>query len=134
MEKKYTVLRIIATLYKIVAVIILVLTVLSVVFTVIAQPRIDFGFGLPSGPLVLAFLIVMAVFELLIGGMIFLGVFALGDLIYILINIEENTRFTALLMRDRLQASQPMAQPQMVQPMQPAMQVPLPPPPPYQQP
>ena len=133
MEKKHTVLRIIATLYKIVAVVFLIVTVLGVVFTFIAQPRIDLGFGLPSGPLVLAFAIVMAVFELLIGGLIFLGVFAIGDLISLLINIEENTRFSALLMRDRLQPPQPqpLAPPPMVQPIQPVMKVP--PPPPYQQ-
>ena len=83
--------------------------------------------GLPSGPLVLAFTIVMVIFELLFGGLIFLGIYAVGDLISLLINIEENTRFTALLMRDRMAPPQPVAQP-----MPPVMQVP-PPPPPYQQ-
>lgn len=136
MEKKHTVLRIIATLYKIVAVIFLIVAVLSVVFTVIAQPRFDLGLGTPSGPLNFIILIAMIVGELLFGGLIFLGIFALGDLISLLINIEENTRFTALLMRDRMQPVQPIGAPQMVQPVAPAIQVPPPPPPPspWQQP
>ncbi len=138
MEKRYTALRIIATLYKIVGVIMGVLTILGVVFTVIAQPAIDLGFGKPSGGLILLMTIVIAVVVLLAGGLAALGVFAVGDLVSLLINIEENTRFTALLMRDRMQPAQtvpppaPPVKPYMPPPMQqpPTRQTP----PPFQQP
>ena len=130
MEKKYTALRIIATLYKIVGVIIGVLTILGVVFAVIAQPVIDLGFGRPSGGLILLMTIVTAVIVLLGGGLAAIGVFAIGEMVSLLVNIEENTRFTALLMRDRMQPVQ------LVQPPAPPMQQPptIQASPPYQQP
>jgi len=45
MEKRYTALRIISTLYKIVGVILGILTLFGVVFTLIVRPAVDFGFG-----------------------------------------------------------------------------------------
>jgi len=136
MEKKYTALRIISLFYKILGVIIGIVSLLTIVFTIISQPVIDFGFFRPSGGLVLVFTIVMALLELVMGGLIALGVYALGDLIALLMNIEENTRFTALILRDSMnppvQPMQPMAPP----PVQPSIQPPSiqVPPPPYQQP
>jgi hypothetical protein len=137
MEKKYTALRIISLFYKILGVIIGIVTILGIVFTIIAQPAIDFGNGFRlGGGAVLIFAIVGALLELVFGGLIALGTYALGDLISVLMNIEENTRFTALIMRDRMappQPMQPMAPPPMQQPVQPPSYQ-VPPPPPYQQP
>jgi len=113
MEKKYTALRIISLFYKILGVIIGIVSLLTIVFTIISQPVIDFGFFRPSGGLVLVFTIVMALLELVMGGLIALGVYALGDLIALLMNIEENTRFTALILRDSMNPP--------VQPMQPGL-------------
>lgn len=138
MEKRYTALRIIATLYKIVGVIMGVLTILGVVFVVIYQPVMDLGFGKPSGGLILLMTIVIGVVVLLAGGLAAIGVFAVGDLVSLLLNIEENTRFSALLMRDRMQPAQPVQPP--APPVQPYMPPPMqqPPtrqtPPPFQQP
>ena len=138
MEKRFTALRIISVLYKILGVIIGIVTVLGMVFTVIAQPVVDFGFWRPTGALVLLFSVFVAVIELLFGGLAALGTYAIGDLVSLLVNIEENTRFTALIIRDRMQPAQPV-QPMGPPPMQqqmppPPNQVPPPPPPPpYQQ-
>ena len=132
MEKRFTALRIIATLYKIVGVVIAILVVLGVIVTIISQPfLIDLGFGRLGGALGLVSAIVLAVVELLAGGLSALGVYAIGELLYVLINIEENTRFTALIIRDRMQPAQP-AQP--VQPVPPAPPVQTYAPPPMQPP
>ena len=118
MEKRYTALRIIATLYKIAGVVIAILVVLAVIFTVVSQPlAIDFGYGRLSGTLGVILAILAAIVELIVGGLSALGVYAIGELLYVMINIEENTRFTALIMRDRIQNIPP------VQPSQPIKQV-----------
>ena len=65
------------------------------------------------------------------GGLTALGIYAIGELISLLINIEENTRFTALIVRDRMQPpqpSQPVAQPPYQLPAQPTYQPPYQPP------
>ncbi len=140
MEKRYTALRIIATLYKIIGVIIAILTVLGVIFTLVAQPVIDFGLGIRVFNLVSS--IFGAVVVLIGGGLSAIGVYAVGELIFLLINIEENTRFTALIIRDRMQPPQPvrpMPQPPYQAPAQPPYQAPVqqpyqPPEPPPQEP
>jgi hypothetical protein len=144
MEKRFTALRIIATLYKIVGVVIAILVVIGVIVTIISQPfSIDFGFGRLGGALGLISSIVLAVVEILAGGLSALGVYAIGELLYVLINIEENTRFTALIIRDRMQPAQPVQAIQPVPPTQsfapPPMQPPSEPPviqnpPPYNPP
>jgi hypothetical protein len=131
MEKRFTALRIISVFYKIMGVIIGIGAILGAVFAVIAQPVVDLGFGKPNGSLVLIFAVIMAVIVLVFGGLAAFGTYALGDLITLLMNIEENTRFTALIIRDRMQPAQqmPPAAPQvMARPMQPPMQPPAPPP------
>lgn len=123
MEKRYTALRIIATLYKIVAVIMAILVVIGVLFTIFANPFvIDFGsnfFGRSVSALSVITSIIVAVLEIVFGGLGALGVYAVGELLYLMINIEENTRFTALIIRDRMGAVPPPPPPQPVQPVVP---------------
>ena len=121
MEKRFTALRIISTLYKIIGVILGILALLGAIFTLLVRPAIDFGLG--PFALDFGFALVAAVVELIAGGLTALGIYAVGELIALLINIEENTRFTALIVRDRMQPPQPgqaAAQP----PYQPPAQVP----------
>jgi len=124
MEKKYTVLRVIATLYKIVGVLIALGTILVVILIVAGtaagtQAMREFGFY--NGPLVGFFSIIITI---LTGGLTALGVYAIGEGLYLLIGLEENTRFTAILLRDRFY---PPAQPPQ-QPMMPPQAPPNPPP------
>jgi hypothetical protein len=110
MEKKFTVLRVIATLYKIVGVLIALGTILLVVLEILGAAAGSqylsqlSQYGLASGGPVFAFLGVITTF--IGGGLTALGVFAIGEAIYVLINLEENTRFTAILMRDRFYPQQ----------------------------
>ena len=124
MEKKYTVLRVIATLYKIAGVLIALGTVLAVILMIVgvaAGDRALRQYGFDSGPVV-AFIGVIITF--IAGGLSALGVFAIGEALYLLIGLEENTRFTAVLLRDRF-----YPQPPPPQPMQPMMSQPIAPPP-----
>jgi hypothetical protein len=132
-EKRYTALRIIATLYKIVGVIVGVLTLLGAVILLLNAPA-NYNFGIIQvsfGETIFAVLI-----ELIAGGLTAIGTYAVGELISLFINIEENTRYTALIIRDRMQP-QP-AQPPYQPPAQPPYQSPTPPanpaPPPTQPP
>jgi hypothetical protein len=138
MEKRFTALRIIATLYKIAGVIIAIFVLLGVVFTVISPPAIDLGngfsFSRQTGGLGILFAIFAAIIELLVGGLSALGVYAVGELLYLAIHVEENTRFTALIIRDRMpavpvQSVAPTMPPPASQPIQPPNV-----PPPYQTP
>ena len=110
MEKKFTVLRVIATLYKIVGVLVGIGTILGVIAQIIgtsaltsllSQNNIDLGPA--AGPLAV---LISAIFTLIAGGLAALGIYAIGDAIYVLINLEENTRFTAILLRDRFYPQQ----------------------------
>ncbi len=137
MEKRYTALRIISVLYKIVGVIMGLLTLLGAVIILVSTPTsYNFGiFRIGFGTTLIAVLI-----ELIGGGLAAIGVYAIGELISLFINIEENTRFTALILRDRMQPQpvQPPPQAYYQAPAQPAYQPPAPPsnppPPPYQPP
>jgi hypothetical protein len=125
MEKKYTILRVIATLYKIAGVLIALGTVLMVVITIIggaASSSTLRQYGVDGGPL---FAVIGAIFVFISGSLGALGIYAIGEALYLLIGLEENTRFTAILLRDRF-----YPQPQVQQPMQPPMPQPYAPPPP----
>lgn len=117
MEKKYTVLRVIATLFKIAGVLVALGTVLIAILmmiTVAAGSMVTEDIG---GPIV-AFILVVMMF---IGGAITaLGVYALGEALYLLINLEENTRYTAMILRDRFYP-QPQTPQQPMIPQQPVM-------------
>jgi hypothetical protein len=108
MEKKFTVLRVIATLYKIVGVLVALGTILLVIFEIVGAAAgtrlLENTFGLfNTGP---ALGIFSAITTFIAGGLSALGIFAIGEAIYVLINLEENTRFTAIIMRDRFYPQQ----------------------------
>jgi hypothetical protein len=115
MEKKYGVLRVIATLYKILGILIALGTILIVLLAVVGvaaggSAMRQYG-GFDGGPVV-AFIGVIMLF--IGGGLTALGVYAVGEGISLLVGLEENTRFTAMLLRDRFyppQAAQPVMPP-----------------------
>jgi hypothetical protein len=140
MEKKYTVLRVIATLYKIAGVLVALGTVLFVIIIIVSAAALNqyLGLSFDNSP-IWTFLGVIITF--LSGGLAALGIYAIGEALYLLIGLEENTRFTAILLRDRfypqpqsspLPPQQPMAPPQQPrmppqQPMTPPQQPMMPP-------
>jgi hypothetical protein len=98
MERRFTALRIIGTIFKILAWISLLVGILGAVlalvagFTMSGQPG-PLGLEL-SGPLVA---IAMFVVILIAAIFNFLGLYALGESIYLFLAIEENTRRTAYI-------------------------------------
>lgn len=97
MEKKYKALRIVGVLYKILAVIVAVLTLLLAIFVFISSlvgglgvSFFERGLGSAVGAVLAAILLDFLI--LLYGAFISLGLYAFGDLIFLLISIEENTR------------------------------------------
>lgn len=103
MEKRYKILRFVATLWKVLAWVILVLGLLgsiaSLVGTLLGGTQIfqNLGQGLPIGP------VVMGVFAFVAGTLFsvlyFLLFYALGEMIHLFLGIEENTRATAVLLQ-----------------------------------
>jgi hypothetical protein len=105
MEKRYSVLRFIGTIYKLLGIIVLILAVLvslgacagvlmggAAFRDTAAQTGVPI-LGTVVGGLILAF------FGLLYGGGIGLTLFAAGDFISLLLALEENTRSTVALLR-----------------------------------
>ncbi|MDD3627062.1 MAG: hypothetical protein PHV06_07055 [bacterium] len=100
MEKKYNVLRFVATLYKILAWVFLVLGILGlpggVIYGVImgGQPGqqmaqwVLYGIGMGFG-------------SLLAGAIYFVLFMSLGQFIYVFLDIESNTRKTYLLLEEK---------------------------------
>jgi|APMed6443717190_1056831.scaffolds.fasta_scaffold571689_1 hypothetical protein len=100
MDKRYTALRVIATIYKIIGVLVALLTVLAVVLMIVGvagNSRSLAMYGL-AGP---EMIVIAVISTLLGGGLGALGIFAVGEALFLLINLEENTRYTAILLRDR---------------------------------
>ena len=128
MEKKFTVLRVIATLYKIAGVLVALGTVLLVILIIVGAGASNVfmqQFGINGGGPIVAF--VSAIITLLTGGLSALGIYAIGDGLSLLVSLEENTRFTAILLRDRFYP-QPQAAPlPPQQPMMPPQQPRMPP-------
>ena len=112
MEKRYTALRIVATVYKVLGVIALIITLLAVLgfcltglagggllrelgrgpnATPLAGPGLGAVGGLLAGGL-----------ALLYGGGLAVTLYGLGEAIYLLIALEENTRATAQLLQKQL--------------------------------
>jgi hypothetical protein len=118
MEKKFKALRFVGTFYKVVGIIIGVITAIGsigfCVMSVLGSSLIDttlqnlsssYGGGYTSGPTglfggILGGVIVGGVI-LLYGGITALTSYAAGELIYLFINMEENTRATVLLLQHR---------------------------------
>ncbi len=129
METRYHALRTIGSIFRVVGYIVLVFTILAALavcgISVISGTALESAssqLGLNTsgtgflgglfGGLIAGFLVI------LYGGMIALGLVASGELIYLLIGVEENTRRTAVIVenQNRLPPSQPAA----TQPVQPA--------------
>ena len=135
MEKKFTALRIFGTIYKIIGILVAVGTVLAVIGLVIAMAaggNMMRQMGLDS-PIWLLMMIAGVVFG---GAISALSIYAVGEGLYLLINLEENTRFSAMILRDRFYPPQPQPMAPMRPPMMPQQMVQAPPPmvPPQQQP
>lgn len=98
MERRFTALRIIGTIFKILAWISLLVGILGAVLALIAGLTMR-GQAAPlglelGGPLVA---IAMFVVILIVAIFYFLGLYALGESIYLFLAIEENTRRTAYI-------------------------------------
>ncbi len=107
MEKKYSALRIIGTIYKVAGVVVAVITVLVVLISLVS-PVVGMPMGrMPGGAMdflpgrgILASLF-FSLLALIYGGVVALTLFALGEGIYLLLALEENTRATAQLLQAR---------------------------------
>jgi hypothetical protein len=112
MEKRYHALRTIANIYRVIGYIILVLTILAVIATcaisVISGAVIESavnnvgvntsGTGL-GGSLFIGFLTALGI--IIYGGILGLSLVAMGEGIYLLISVEENTRRTAIMVESQ---------------------------------
>ncbi|MEA3351410.1 MAG: hypothetical protein U9Q82_12370 [Chloroflexota bacterium] len=111
MEKKYKALRTIGTIYKILGTVAGIVTLLAVIgicaasvmggaaLDSVSQEFGDYGYSGPSG--VFSGLVgglLISLFVILNGGGLALTFFAMGEVIYVLISLEENTRATAALL------------------------------------
>jgi len=90
MEKRYPALRIIGTFYKTLGVLILVITILSgFVMLLTGQPN----------------LVAVAVVTVIIGSALAVSCYAIGELVYVFLDLEENTRATNKLLRQQVDSS-----------------------------
>jgi len=112
MEKRYRALRIIGTVYKILGAILAVLTILGVIGICIASiaggaafDSILNQYGSSSGVfgtlggVLGGFLI--GFFVIIYGGGMAITMYALGEGVYLLLSLEENTRTTAALLQQQ---------------------------------
>lgn len=112
MEKRYSALRILGTVYKVLGIIAAVLTVLAAVAlcgtSVLGGAALDsmgreygqdFGGGGMFGGVMGG--VVLSVLSVLYGGIIAITLYAFGEMIYLLIALEENTRATAAMLHGR---------------------------------
>jgi hypothetical protein len=108
MKKKFSALRTIGTIYKIVGVIIAIFTILgSIGFCIVgftggaifqsAASQLSGGSNLNSAGAGIAG-VLAAIWILIMGAIAALSTYALGEGIYLLIDLEENTRRTADLL------------------------------------
>lgn len=110
MEKRYSALRIVGTVYKVLGAVAAVLTILAVLgicaTTVISGAALgsvgqDFGRDMGMGGLFSSVVggVFLAVFTVLYGGVIAVTMYAVGETVYLLIAVEENTRTTAMILQ-----------------------------------
>jgi len=110
MERKYGALRFVGTVYKVVGIIIAVLTLLAVVgmclFSVLGGTAMggigrELGRNTAFGGFLSSTVggAIGAFFTILYGGGLALTLYAIGEGIYLLLALEENTRLTAELLQ-----------------------------------
>ena len=118
MEKRYGALRIIATVYKIIGVIWGILVIIGAVLVFIGGGSL-MNFGFNSSAATMFGTVFASLVTLIFGLLGALAIYGVGELVYLLINIEENTRYSAIVLRDRLAAPLTSAQQQMMPPQPP---------------
>ena len=131
MDKKYRILRFVATLWKILAWVVLVVGTLAAIATLAgvllggAQLRPYFDSGIvPFSPIVGG--IIAFVGGVLFTIFYFLALYGVGELLQLLIGIEENTRATATMLQQLRPAAPPQGYPRAYAP-PPAAATPPPP-------
>ena len=102
MEKKFTALRVIGTVFKVLAWISLLVGILAAVLGLVAGISLGgqdsfLGLGL-AGPLGG---IAMFIAALIVAIFNFLGLYAVGEAVYLALAIEENTRRTAYIVQQQ---------------------------------
>jgi hypothetical protein len=108
MEKRYTALRIVATVYKVLGAIVLVITLLAALgfcLTGLAGGGLlrELGRGpnvMPMGGVVGG--LIVGGLAVLYGGGLAVTLYGVGEAIYLLIALEENTRATVQLLQKQL--------------------------------
>lgn len=116
MEKRYTALRIIGTIYKVLGVIVGIVALLGVIGLCLTavlggaalggagqQSQVFGALGGAVGGILAA--IITAVY----GAAVAITLYAMGEGVYLLINVEENTRATMLLLEQRNRQNPPAA-------------------------
>jgi hypothetical protein len=112
MEKRYMALRIIGNIYKILGILVLAITIIGVIgicgMSIIGGTVFDsfvsgYGNGSSSSGLISGIIggLLSGLILLLYGGLTSITLYALGEGVYLLIAIEENTRKTSLLLEGR---------------------------------
>lgn len=112
MEKKYSALRIIGTIYKVlggIAGVITILVAISLCATSVlggaAMDRLGQGFGQSGGALgIFSGLfggLLLSVVAIIYGGGIAITLFAAGEGVFLLLAMEENTRATVALLKEQ---------------------------------
>jgi hypothetical protein len=105
MEKKFRVLRVVASIWKIVAWLVLVLSVLGgcgafatalMAGSQVSRSSSTFGMGMLGGTLGG---VVMAIGAILLGVFYFISLYAVAELIDVVLALEENTRATVELLK-----------------------------------
>jgi hypothetical protein len=113
-EKRYKALRIIATVYKASGVTVLIVTLLALLAICGASltegallREWGRGAGMPMmGRTIGGLLVVAAVLAILYGGGLSVTLYGVGEAIYLLIALEENTRATVQLLQRQIGSSQ----------------------------
>lgn len=102
MDRRFTALRIIGTVFKILAWIVLIIGLLVAIgllvlgFTLTGQQAVlGLDFGGPMAGIAMFFVVlVISVFS-------FLSLYAIGELVYLFLAVEENTRRTAYILQQQ---------------------------------
>jgi len=113
MEKRYGVLRFVSGFYKVIGIIMGVLTILGALgicatsvlggglLNQAVQGMENSGMPVATGGSLVVFGILGALYILVAGAVTSLGTYAIGELISLMVSMEENTRITATLLQTK---------------------------------